>query len=133
MTGATMSAMTGTKQRMPRDDRAWPRGAAPISLAAGQLSLAGGVVITARQGWPLAQMALELAGLVAGLSLMIIFIVRWLRGAAPPPISIGLISSSLALAALDAGIQAVLGLVGGTLLGNVWAVRAARANRQSDG
>jgi hypothetical protein len=69
-----------------------------------------------------------LVGLVIGYSLMVVVGTRWLRGAVIPA-SIGWVASGLAVAAIVTGLQAVLGLVAGVMLGNVWAVHAAAANR----
>jgi hypothetical protein len=105
-----MSTMTEISAQTPRDDRAWPRWAVPASLAVGTLSLAAALVITAQQGWPLSAPAMLLADILAGGSLMLITVTRWLHGASIPA-GIGFVSACLAVAAILAGVQALLGLV----------------------
>ena len=68
--------MTEVEPTAPRDDRAWPRGAVPLSLILGLITLAGGIV--GNRGRSIFPLPCLLIGLLAGASLLVIAIRRWL-------------------------------------------------------
>ncbi len=80
-----------------------------------------------------------LGGLTVGTSLMVVGIRRWLRGRAVPG-ELGIVSGLTAIAGVallerpslpGAGAALLAGLVGGCMVGNVWAIGAAKRNRRS--
>ncbi|WP_018908826.1 hypothetical protein [Salinispora arenicola] len=130
--------MTEAEQVPHRDDRAWPRGAGPISVVVGLAAIAFGVAVTASSAQALISALCLLAGLLIGSSLIVVGMQRWLSGKGIPA-GLGMTSVAVAVAAwvfftvtgLTGGGGALFaGLVGGLLLANVWAIQAARANRR---
>jgi len=134
----SISAMTEAEQVPHRDDRAWPRGAGPISLVVGLAAIAFGVAVTASSAQALISALCLLAGLLIGSSLIVVGMQRWLSGKGIPA-GLGMTSVAVAVAAwvfftvtgmTGGGGALFAGLVGGLLLANVWAIQAARANRR---
>ena len=129
--------MTDAGPARVHDDRAWPRNAGPISLITGLAAVATGSVVAMNQNRPLVGFLCLLAGLLAGSSLIVAAIRRWLSGRSIPAalglvaglITVGGLVALNVVAGFGAGTALVLGLVGGCMLANAWAVRAARANR----
>ncbi|MEW1589926.1 hypothetical protein AB0283_31250 [Micromonospora vinacea] len=129
--------MAEAEQVPHRDDRAWPRRAAPLSLAVGLAAIAFGVALTASSAQALTSALCLLAGLLIGSSLVVVGMRRWLSGKGIPAV-LGITSTVVAVAAwiffrmtgmTGGGGALFAGLVGGLLLANVWAIQAARANR----
>ncbi|MEU2613934.1 hypothetical protein ABZ570_20460 [Micromonospora sp. NPDC007271] len=121
-----------------RDDRAWPKGAMPVSLLVGPAVVAAGITVTAASNHVALAAVCLLAGLVVGSSLIVIGIRRWLGGQAFPA-ACGMVSGLVAVGGMiltwktgfvGAGGALLLGLGGGCLLANVWAIRSARRNRR---
>ncbi|MGK5739262.1 hypothetical protein [Micromonospora sp. URMC 103] len=128
--------MTETKLEH-RDDRAWPKGAMPASLLIGLAVVAAGVTVTTASSHVALAALCLLVGLAVGSSLIVIGIRRWLDGQAIPA-GLGMVSLLFAVGGLTlnwktgfvgAGGALLLGLGGGCLLANVWAIRAAGRNR----
>lgn len=121
----------------PRDDRAWPKNAVAMSTVTVLAALAVAAYFTAGSDRPLLTAAVAFTGLAIGLSLLMAFVRRWLAGEQMPSsagvISIFVTIGAVALAALSGIKNAVgamlAGIVAGMMLANIWAVRAARANR----
>ncbi|HZB49153.1 MAG TPA: hypothetical protein VE547_08675, partial [Mycobacteriales bacterium] len=125
---------------VPRDDRAWPRGAGTFSLLLGLLAAAAGVAITVNALDRGPGLAAVVGGVFAAVLAVEVYayltgIRSWLAGdALSPTLAFGQL---LAMAAgfvvllLDPAVGgAVLaGLFAGVLLGNVVAIRLARRNR----
>jgi hypothetical protein len=120
------------------DDRAWPRGAVPVSFLIGLAAVGAGIAVTAASNHvPLAGLSL-LMGLAVGSLLIVIGMSRWLSGQAFPS-QLGIVAG---LASVGGGVLAwftgfvgpggafLMGLAGGCMLANIWAIRAARRNRQ---
>lgn len=125
---------------IPRDDRAWPRGATTVSVLLALIAVAAGVGLTmaAADRGPataalvgavfLVVLAAEFAAYVAGIR-------PWLRGEQlPPALAYGQLLGITAgfLAALVDGLvggAALAGLLAGIGTGNAVAVRLARRNR----
>ncbi|MFI6270233.1 hypothetical protein [Micromonospora zamorensis] len=130
--------MTEAEQVPHRDDRAWPRGAGPMSLFVGLAAIAFGVAVTASSAQALTSALCLLAGLLIGSSLIVVGMRRWLSGKGIPA-GLGIASAIAAVAAwiffrvtgmTGGGGALFAGLVGGLLFANVWAIQAARANRR---
>ncbi|MGW5558965.1 hypothetical protein ACWER9_17270 [Micromonospora sp. NPDC003944] len=130
--------MTEAEQVPHRVDRAWPRGAGPISLVVGLAAIAFGVAVTASSAQALTSALCLLTGLLIGSSLVVVGMQRWLSGKGIPA-GLSITSIAVAVAAwissevtgmAGGGGALFAGLVGGLLLGNVWAIQAARANRR---
>lgn len=122
-----------------RDDSAWPRGAAPISLAVGVISLLIGLsMIGQASEASLLPLLVLVAGIALGATLIVVGITRWLDGGTVP---FGLVVISgvsgvvgvVLTAATDGPVGPALlsGLVSGLMFANVWAVRTARRRRLS--
>lgn len=130
-----------SKSIVPRDDRAWPRGSFTASVVMLISAVAAGAALT---WWAAADGALH-AGLVAaafvaafayGMSVSRPMMREWIAGRAMPGRYLllqwaGLTVGVLVLVFLDAGIGWALlaGVIGGLILENARAIRAARANR----
>jgi hypothetical protein len=122
-----------------RDDSAWPRHAAPISVLIGGAALVVGILVAVNHERPLAAGLFLLASLIVGASLIVISIRRWLSGQSIPW-WLGLVGGIAAIAGSivaeivtgSNGFPVVAsGTVSGMLLANVWAIRTARENRAS--
>ncbi|MFI7609360.1 hypothetical protein ACIBTV_30200 [Micromonospora sp. NPDC049366] len=123
-----------------RDDRAWPKGAAPVSLLVGLAVVAAGIVMTTGSNHVVLAALCLLFGLTVGSSLIVVGISRWLGGQ-PIPSGLGVVSLLIGVAGLivsrlfgfiGPGGTLLMGLAGGLLLANVWAIRAARRNRRPE-
>jgi hypothetical protein len=104
--------MTQDARIQRRDDSAWPRGAAPISLAVGVITLVVGLSMAGQAEAPLVPLLVLVAGLAIGATVIVVGITRWLDGGTVP-----------------LGLAVISGLVGGLMFANVWAVRTARKRR----
>ncbi|MEU8080655.1 hypothetical protein AB0B31_34990 [Catellatospora citrea] len=118
-----------------RDDSTWPRGALTASLLIGVVGLGAGIAFALRQADPLVPLLFVFAGLLAGSSLLAFGFRRWLRGEKFPNgltlVTVVCIVVIIILAGVS-GVHPLYGLGGlgaGCMLANVWAIRAARANR----
>ena len=128
--------MTQNVRTQRRDDSAWPRGAAPISLTVGVISLVVGLSMVGKAAAPLVPLVLLVAGIAIGATLIVVGITRWLDGG-NVPIALAVVSGVSAvvgvvlIAATDGPMGAALlsGLVSGLMFANVWAVRTARKRR----
>ena len=128
--------MTEDVRTQRRDDSAWPRGAAPISLIIGVISLLVGLSMVGNAEAPLAPLLVLVCGIGVGATLIVVGIRRWLDGH-PVPIVLALISGVCAVVALvliaatagPTGPALLSGLIGGLMFANVWAVRTARKRR----
>jgi hypothetical protein len=128
--------MTQHTRIQRRDDSAWPRGAAPISLAVGAISLLVGLSMIGRAEAPLVPLLVLVTGIGIGATVIVVGIKRWLDGGTVPLAlavisGVGAVVGVVLIAATDGPVGAALlsGLIGGLMLGNVWAVRAARKRR----
>ena len=134
--------VAASPQVVPRDDRAWPRGAVPISVVVALACLATGVALaTAAAGDGTTVMVWLIAGFVVAFAFAVVsFAVgfrRWLRG---HPFSgrLQLLQFVVVTVCLVAtygfnglvGGAMLAGLFGGMMLTNAWAIRRARANRE---
>ena len=131
--------MDGDGVQAVRDDSAWPRGATGVSLLVGGVALVVGILVVLNHDQQGAAALFLLLALLLGSSLIVIAIRRWLSGHVIPA-SLGLAGVLLLVAGtivvnLVVGSGGFLivasGLVAGMLVANVWAIRAARANRSS--
>jgi ABC-type Mn2+/Zn2+ transport system permease subunit len=128
--------MTQNARTQRRDDSAWPRGAAPISLTVGVISLVVGLVMVGQAEAPLVPLLVLVAGLGIGATLIVVGVKRWLDGGTVP-IMLAVISGVSAVVGVvligatdgPTGPALLCGLIGGLMLGNVWAVRTARKRR----
>jgi hypothetical protein len=111
-----------------RDDRAWPKGAQPATLVIGLVLLGGAAALVVKEARPLPEAAFPVLGAIAGASLIVGLVRRWLRGHAMPK-SVPLISLALAILAVVLGLPTLLALGGGLMLGNAWCIQLAKANR----
>ncbi|MDF2145224.1 hypothetical protein [Knoellia sp. p5-6-4] len=122
-----------------RDDSAWPRGAAPISLAVGVISLLIGLSMTGQASEAsLLPLLVLLAGIAIGATVIVVGITRWLDGGTVPLALAGIagvsaVAGVVLIAAADGPLGPALlsGLVSGLLFADVWAVRTARRRRLS--
>lgn len=110
----------------------------PVSLVVGLAAIAFGVAVTANSARILTSVLSLIAGLLIGSSLLVGGMRRWLSGEAFPA-GLTVVAAVVAGAAwifakvtgmTGGGGALFAGLVGGLLLANVWAIRAARANRR---
>ena len=128
--------MTEDVRTQRRDDSAWPRGAAPISLVIGVVSLLVGFTMASNAEAPLVPLLVLVLGIAVGATLIVVGIRRWLDGK-PFPLALALISGVSAVAALvlitatdsPTGPALLSGLIGGLMFANAWAVRTARKRR----
>jgi hypothetical protein len=129
--------MTGVAPTPHRDDSAWPRGAVPLSLVIAVSALAGGIAVVVNNHKLVVAAASLLVGALVGSSLIVIAIKRWLAGRSVPGwlglfgalFSVGGTVLMNGITHTGAGLALMAGVIGGMMAGNVWAVRAARANR----
>jgi hypothetical protein len=130
----TEDARTARTQR--RDDSAWPRGATPVSLIGGVISLLVGLSMAGNAAAPLVPLLVLVFGMGIGATLIVVGIHRWLDGD-PVPKTLAVISAVCAVVALvlnaaidgPTGPALLSGLFGGLMFANVWAVRTARKHR----
>jgi hypothetical protein len=122
-----------------RDDSAWPRHAAAMSMLVGGIALVVGILVAVNHDRPLAAGLFLLVALILGASPIFFTIRRWLSGQSLPwtlsLVGVGLLLAGSVVAVMvmgPAGFPIVAsGMVGGMLLANLWAIRAARRNRAS--
>lgn len=129
--------MTDGGPSVIRDDRAWPRHAIPTSavLASGALALALYIATAGAGAWLTA--VVFLAGAGVGATLLMLAIRSWLTGGTIPRkfvvisvvLSLVALILSLATGLVGAGGALWCGLVFGLMIGNVRAIRMARASR----
>jgi hypothetical protein len=129
-------AMTDGSSATPRDDRAWPRLAVPISALLGFACLGVSVFLAARHPHPWLVGSAVIGGLAIAVALMITGFRRWFAGE-PFPRSTSVLAGGAAVAGwigtsfLDrtTALLYLLGLLCGCMFANVWAIRKARRNR----
>lgn len=122
-----------------RDDSAWPRWAVPASLAIIALTLGGGLAIVAAEDVHVVAGACLVTGVLVGLSLMVVAIRRWLAGREIPGwlglagaiFMVGGMVGTNAATGTGAGVALMAGMIAGLMMGNIWAIHAARANRST--
>lgn len=126
---------------IPRDDRAWPRGAVVTSVVVALVAVAiGAALAVAAAGRSRLLVTAVVAGFVLTFAVGVVLyragIRQWLLGYPYPPAltlaSLGLMLAAfgvLALADGAVGFAMLVGLVGGLAVPNIWAIRAARKNR----
>jgi hypothetical protein len=109
-----------------------------VSVVVGTTAVAIGIAVVVRSAVAGLAALFLLVGLTVGSSLLVVGIRRWLRGQAVPG-GLGIASGFAALAGAallghpglpGAGAALLAGLAGGCMLGNVWAIGAARRNRR---
>jgi hypothetical protein len=135
------TCVTRELEVVPRDDRAWPRGAVLISVVFGLVAIGAGVglVVGAAGRGPLT-VALVAVGLLAafgyGFATLADAMRHWTAGRQVPGRSrllelAGVVAAFAVLYGLDAivGGAMLAGLIAGTLVANIWAIRRARSNR----
>jgi len=134
--------VAGVREVIPRDDRAWPRGAAVISVVLVLAAAGTGVGLSVgAAGRSSSVMAGALAGFVVafgfGLAVLAVGMRRWTRGHSFPHWLqlVQLAGLGVCIAVLygvdgSVGGAMLAGLVGGMMFANVWAIRSARANRE---
>jgi hypothetical protein len=121
----------------PHDDSAWPREAFSVSLLVVSTCLIIGVICAGDSEKPVPSLVFLVLALLFGVLVMVIPLRSWLAG--------GSIPSRLGIAVVavvfgggfvfnrifdSRGIPlALFGVVAGMMLGNIWAMHAARANR----
>lgn len=132
--------VTGVVGLVPRDDRAWPRGAVVASSVIATVAVGVGVAVgLAAADRGLLPFGLTTAGFVAafgfGGAVMASGLRRWIDGH-PSPVRSQLWGSAGVVAAFVVmsvdplvGGALLAGLIGGMLTANVWAIRRARSNR----
>jgi len=128
--------MTEDVRTQRRDDSAWPRGATPISLIIGVISLLVGPSMAGNADAPLVPLLVLVLGIGVGATVIVVGIRRWLDGH-PVPVVLALISGVTAVVAIvlitasdsPSGPALLSGLIAGLMLANVWAVRTARKRR----
>lgn len=124
--------MTDEAGAQRRDASAWPRGATPVSLIIGLLSLLVGLSMANAANAPLPPLLALVLGVVIGGTLIVVGIRRWLAGE-PIPLVLGVISGVTSIAAIvlikatdsATGPALLCGLIAGLMFSNIWAVRAA--------
>ena len=128
--------MTEDVRTQRRDDSAWPRGATPISLIIGVISLLVGLSMAGNADAPLVPLLVLALGVGVGATVIVVGIRRWLDGH-PVPVVLALIAGVTAVVAIvlitasdsPSGPALLSGLIAGLMLANVWAVRTARKRR----
>ncbi len=129
-------AMTEDARTQRRDDSAWPRGATPISLIIGGISLLVGLGIAGNAEAPLVALLVLVLGIGVGATLIVVGVRSWLDGG-PVPLVLALISGISAVVAVvliiatdgPTGPALLSGLISGLMFANTWAVRTARKSR----
>ena len=130
--------MTEEVRTQRRDNSAWPRGATPISVVIGVISLLVGLSMSGDAEAPLHPFLVLVVGIGIGIgaTLIVVGILGWLAGGGVPLV-LALISGVCAVAAIvliiatdsPAGPALLCGLVAGLMFANVWAIRAAERRR----
>lgn len=122
----------------PRDDRMWPRGAVPFSVAVVVAALASLIVLTATaQGSTRAFVGIGFVAVAAvEATVYLAAMRRVLAGLSVPAWShlaqLGLVVVAyIVLQTVDSGVGLAMlaGLFGGMFAANLWSIRAARSNR----
>lgn len=125
---------------VPRDDRAWPRGAVLVSVMFGLAAVGTGVGLVAgaagRGSWVMALVTISfVVAFGSGFAVVTSALRHWVDGH-PVPGRFHLLESAgvlvpLVVVVVDGlvGGAMLAGFIGGFLVGNAWTVRAARANR----
>jgi hypothetical protein len=135
-----MRYVTGAVGLVPRDDRAWPRGAAVTSSAIATVALGAGVALgfaAADRG--VLKFGMTIAAFVVAFGFAVAVWVpglrRWIAGH-PTPVQAqlwGMAGLVIAIVVMSidptVGFALIAGLIGGMSLANVWAIRRARSNR----
>jgi hypothetical protein len=121
----------------PHDDSAWPREAFEVSLLVVTACLVVGVICAGGSEKPVASLVFLVLTLLFGVLVMVIPFRSWLAGGSIP----AWLGIAVILVMFGAGFVfnrifdsrgiplALLGVAGGMMAGNIWAMRAARANR----
>jgi hypothetical protein len=130
--------MTKAERLGYHDDRAWPRGAVPLSFVVGLAAVGAGIAVTAASDHVLLAGLSLLMGLAIGSLLIVIGMNRWLSGQAFPSqlgivavlVSVGGEVLAWSTGFVGPGGAFLMGFAGGCMLANIWAIRVARRNRQ---
>ena len=128
--------MTEEVRTQRRDDSSWPRGATPVSLVIGVLSLVVGLSMAGNAESPVLPFLVLVVAIGIGATLIVVGIRGWLAGGRVPPV-LALISGGCAVVGIvliivtdsPAGPALLCGLVSGLMFANVWAIRTARRRR----
>ncbi len=132
--------VTGVVGLVPRDDRAWPRGAVVVSSVLATVAVGAGVALgfaAAERG--VLKFGITIAAFVVAFGFAVATWVpglrRWIAGHPTPAQSQlwGVAGLVIAIVVMSVdptvGFALVAGLIGGMLTANVWAIRRARSNR----